>query len=298
MPQHPEIIDGLSQIAHLYDAFLIDQWGVIHDGQQLTPGAIRTFKELRFQKKTVVVLTNSSKSSDRNVSRLEKIFGVPPDLYTALVSSADILKRCLNDRAASEGNFGKMRLYVVADQGDQSLLEDGPWHQVDDMDLADFVVLLSVPPGDSFQKHERWIECAIHRKLPVYCPSADLMSVTTKGIVSGLSGIVDSLRNRGGIISNFGKPEKIVYDECSRWLSGLQPSRVLAIGDQIGSDILGANRRGYHGALVCTGATAATFPRASTITDFARAASQFGESQLNTPKWVMPQLQWIEEEQS
>jgi ribonucleotide monophosphatase NagD (HAD superfamily) len=72
------------------------------------------------------------------------------------------------------------------------------------------------------------------------------MSVTTKGIVSGLSGIVDSLRNRGGIISNFGKPEKIVYDECSRWLSGLQPSRVLAIGDQIGSDILGANRRGYQ----------------------------------------------------
>ena len=41
-----KLIKGLSQVQSKYDAFLIDLWGVVHNGIQLYPGAIDVLKNL------------------------------------------------------------------------------------------------------------------------------------------------------------------------------------------------------------------------------------------------------------
>ena len=45
-------IDGLSNIIDQYDVFILDQWGVMHDGQQGYHYAIECIQKLVLAKKT------------------------------------------------------------------------------------------------------------------------------------------------------------------------------------------------------------------------------------------------------
>ncbi len=69
-------IDGLSQIASRFGGMLIDQFGVIHDGQKLYPGTLRVLTELKELGIPVAVMTNSGKRAEANRRRLVKL-GVP-----------------------------------------------------------------------------------------------------------------------------------------------------------------------------------------------------------------------------
>jgi ribonucleotide monophosphatase NagD (HAD superfamily) len=82
-------IDGLSAIADRFDGFLIDQFGVIHDGQRLYPGALRCLRELHALRKPVVVMTNSGKRAAANRQRLVKM-GVPRAHFADAISSGEV----------------------------------------------------------------------------------------------------------------------------------------------------------------------------------------------------------------
>ena len=56
--------DGLSSIAHNYDLFYIDLWGVVHNGINLYEGAINTLKELKKNNKDFVLLTNAPRPNE------------------------------------------------------------------------------------------------------------------------------------------------------------------------------------------------------------------------------------------
>ncbi len=56
----------------------------------------------------------------------------------------------------------------------------------------------------------------------------------------------------GGSVRYEGKPHPLVYDLCDAALGGLDRDRVLAVGDGLATDILGAARAGID-ALVVTG---------------------------------------------
>ena len=71
-------ISGIVEIADRYDAVLLDQWGVIHNGNQLYPGVKDVLQRLRKMGKKIVIVTNSSKTSEVNRSRLLSRFGLTP----------------------------------------------------------------------------------------------------------------------------------------------------------------------------------------------------------------------------
>ena len=52
---------GLHEVVDRYDGFVIDQWGVLHNGVAAYPGAIECLQRLRALDKTVVILSNSGK---------------------------------------------------------------------------------------------------------------------------------------------------------------------------------------------------------------------------------------------
>ena len=72
-------IKGLSEIYRKYDAFLIDLWGVVHNGIQLYPGAIKVLKNLNKLNRKFVLLSNAPRPS-KNVEKfllnlkMDKIF--------------------------------------------------------------------------------------------------------------------------------------------------------------------------------------------------------------------------------
>lgn len=288
----PNCIDGLSSISNLYDGFLIDQWGVIHNGATLYPNAKETLQRLKDEDKKVIILTNSSKTNEVNTIRLDQKFGITPDLYTHIVSSADLLRTLLLKReAAPWANFGR-RMFVVADGNDAQLLDGTGLQRVYDINDADAVVLLSISIGEDHKAHKDWINLAVRNGLAVVCPSADILSVHSKGVVGGMASVVTDIKAKGGYVVNVGKPEPIIYDLCTALLGDIEAKRILAIGDQLSSDVFGAKRYGFDAALVATGAAPLTFPLARNLFDIANAAFSMSNPPSLRPDWVMEELQW------
>lgn len=247
-------LDGFTSLIPQYDAFVLDQWGVLHDGNAIYPGVADFLQMLRRDAKKILVVTNSSKSNERNKNRLRDQFGLPPTSYDELISSAQLLRDYLDSKRPSAADGRLTKVFVVADEGDEVLLDDVAAQVVHDIELADVVALLSSLPGRQPAEHLFWITVAASKELPVLCPSADSHTVRPNGVALGMQGIIAECQRRGIQVMNFGKPSRGIYEHCQEFLGDVDPERVLAVGDQIPSDIAGAHGAGWGTALVETGA--------------------------------------------
>ena len=96
-------VDRLSAIADTFDGVLIDQFGVIHDGQVLYPGVLAALESLAALAVPVAVLTNSGKRAAANRDRLVRM-GVPRDHFIDVVSSGEVaVARNRRHRPAAAG---------------------------------------------------------------------------------------------------------------------------------------------------------------------------------------------------
>ncbi|WP_298943043.1 hypothetical protein [uncultured Psychromonas sp.] len=73
-------INGLKDIIDNFDTFILDQWGVLHNGGDAFPEAIEALHFLKSQNKKVVILSNSGKTGSFSYGRL-KDSGITRDLY-------------------------------------------------------------------------------------------------------------------------------------------------------------------------------------------------------------------------
>ena len=66
MKPEPQSIDGLGEIIAAHDLFLVDQYGVLHDGRKLFPGVVATLNAIKSAGKTSIILTNSGRRAAQN----------------------------------------------------------------------------------------------------------------------------------------------------------------------------------------------------------------------------------------
>ena len=98
-------ITGLHAMLDEADAFLIDQFGTLHDGVSLYPRVTEGMARLRASGKRVVILSNSGKRSRPNVDRLAAI-GLPSEHYDGFLSSGEVAWRLLAETASSGPGLG------------------------------------------------------------------------------------------------------------------------------------------------------------------------------------------------
>ena len=60
-----KLINGLSEIYNKYDTFLIDLWGVIHNGIKPYPEALEVLKNLKKVNKKFVLISNAPRPSKK-----------------------------------------------------------------------------------------------------------------------------------------------------------------------------------------------------------------------------------------
>ncbi len=289
-------LHGLRELASECDALLLDQWGVLHDGHQAYPGAVDCLERLRDAGKAVVILSNSGKSGEEN-SRLIEAMGFERGLFDAVVSAGDdardaILsgddgpyagsgRRCLllsrdADRHLADG----LGLDVITDP------EEGP-------DLADFVLLMSMDaPTQSVQGWEPLLRRAVARSLPMVCGNPDLARVSREGALLEAPGLVARrYQELGGEVHLHGKPDPRIYRTCQRHLPA-GAARVVAVGDSLHHDILGANRAGLRSLLVAGGVHRDELDcRLAELPDPARARALFQQAGA-VPDFVAPVFVW------
>src|SRR5438093_12721647 len=82
------VYDGMREVAADYDGFILDLWGVVHDGTAPFPGVLDCMRRLIDEDKRLVLLSNAPRRADDVVHRIEKI-GVPAGLYHGVMSSGE-----------------------------------------------------------------------------------------------------------------------------------------------------------------------------------------------------------------
>lgn len=284
-------LSGFAPIIDEFDAFIIDQWGVVHDGNEPYPGVLELLSYLARRGKPVIILTNSSKTAEVNRLRLERRFGVPRSAYTEVVSSAQVMKDLMEHRLGAPWQELGRFVFLLAEPEDRNLLAGLDFECVEEPSRAELVVMLSVPEGSRrVDQNRSWIDGLSSRGAPLICPSADTFSVSRSGVDAGMGALADAYLRRGGKVVNVGKPEPLVYEECRRLIGVVPPDRVLAVGDQLYSDVEGAARQGFRTVLVGSGAG-----RLYSMIDPA-ATGWHGRTDLRRqdhdtkPTWVIPSL--------
>jgi ribonucleotide monophosphatase NagD (HAD superfamily) len=76
-----EHLSGFAPLADRYDGFVLDLWGVIHDGVNAFPHAVETLGRLRDAGKRTLLLSNVPRPNDA-VETMMRRMGIVDALYT------------------------------------------------------------------------------------------------------------------------------------------------------------------------------------------------------------------------
>ena len=253
------IIAGLGELAGDYDGFILDLWGVLHDGSKPFPGAVEALTRLKSLGKRTVILSNAPRRAAMVSQRVAEI-GIPRDLYGALHSSGEEAWRHLSRRDDPFFRALGRRCYFIGPRRDDPLMAGLDLERVDDLERAEF--LLAVGPEDweeNLAPFEAMLKAARARDLPMVCANADLV-VMHKGRRSICAGAMAEFYERiGGKVRWHGKPYLSVYQTCFELLDLEDHKRILAVGDSLRTDIAGAKTAGIDSVLVASGIHAQEF---------------------------------------
>ncbi len=246
-------ISPIKQIVKNYDAFLIDIWGVVYDGVTPYPGAIEHINSMIEDGKQVVFLSNTPRK--HSIARANLIrFGI--DMDKALIyTSGDVVREQLiawNDEIFSK--LGK-KFYHLGEARNKDILVDIDVDVTDDITKADFLLITAyLDETEDLNSHDALLKQAFEHQLPAVCANPDVRVSNGNEIryCAGLLG--QKYENLGGLVHYYGKPNINVYNIVfDRYLSDIDKSKILMIGDTMYTDILGANRAGIDSVLVLTG---------------------------------------------
>jgi HAD superfamily hydrolase (TIGR01459 family) len=170
----PRAIFGLRDLASDYDGYVLDLWGVVHDGVRPYPGVLDCMARLVEAGKRVVLLSNAPRRAADVVRRIAAI-GVPAGLYHGVMSSGEEAWQYLKRRDDPfYTGLGRVCLHICSDR-DLEIREGLGLTYVDDPGLAEFV-LNTGPAGwdDTIDDYAPILTEARERGLKMVCANPDL----------------------------------------------------------------------------------------------------------------------------
>lgn len=250
-----KFLNSISAIIPDYNAFLLDLWGVVHDGTQLYDGVRETLVALKKAGKKIVFISNAPRRAARVAAVLTEL-GIESALYDHIVSSGEVGFHWLEAGKAQSKNFLRgNRYYLIAAEKDAGLLGSLDFKQVAELKNADFVLNLGF--GTEEQTAEDYaptLRAASKMSLPMLCLNPDLEVIKISGGRFPCAGaLAKEYMLLGGKVTWFGKPYPAVYEYAHKLLGGIDKQQILAVGDSLETDIPGAKQFGVDSLLVTGG---------------------------------------------
>lgn len=289
-------LPGLSGLTDLYDGYVVDQFGVLHDGVTAYDGAADALRELRQRGKRVIVLSNSGKRAAPNARRLAQ-FGVTPQHYDALITSGELLFQMLRQRDRAPFSQLGRRVWLGCPEEDAPTLHGLDLETVPSPEEADFVLLASLPDvAGAAAALQPALDEALARRLPLICANPDKQRLTARGLEPAPGSLAQRHAAGGGEVVWLGKPHGLIYTVCREALGRWGSRHFLAVGDSLEHDIGGGARAGYDTCFIAGGLHGQ---------DFAGLADEAAQQQRLTallqapaahgapaPQWALPSLRW------
>ncbi|MDO5898676.1 TIGR01459 family HAD-type hydrolase [Agrobacterium sp. Azo12] len=241
----------LTDLAERYDAFLVDQFGVLRDDERAYPGANDALVRLKALGKSIIILSNSGRSGDYNADRLVKL-GFDRSGFDRFLTSGDVAHDILAEETAGKSTT---RCLTISSGDDSNLADSLGFKSVDDAALADVVIISgSEAERIPLSLYRERLEPAARRGVPCYCTNPDRHKLAKGGgTAPGAGSIAATYQELGGVVRWFGKPYPAIYQKAQSLLGGVASDRIICIGDSIEHDIAGAAGAGLSSCLVRTG---------------------------------------------
>ena len=221
-------LDHISEIYNFYDTFIIDLWGVIHDGISLKNKAILTIDKLLQGSKKIVFLSNAPRPSDKVKEFLLKL-NMQEKYLTNIVTSGEAAMQAINKE-----KFGKF-FYHLGPSRDDSIFFKVKKNKTK-LEDSDFILCTGL--FDEHQSDLNFYKDLLKKSLTkkLICTNPDLTVHRGEYEEYCAGTIAQIFESLGGEVVYFGKPYTEIYKMCFT-----KNEKILAIGDNLRTDIKGAN---------------------------------------------------------
>jgi HAD superfamily hydrolase (TIGR01459 family) len=286
------LLAGVREIAERYHGYILDLWGVLHDGQAPLPGVIECLTRLKLGGKRLVILSNAPRRAHLVEERVTEI-GIPRKLYDHLLSSGEEvwqhLKRRDDDFYRALGRV----CYHIGPPRDDNMLADLGLRRVETVSDAEFI-LNTGPWGwnEIVANYETVLQGGRERDLPMGCANPDLVVMQRGSRVICAGALAQRYEAMGGRVRWHGKPFPAIYDTCFKLLGIADQQRILAVGDSLRTDIAGSNGVGIASLLILVGIHGEELGVSpGVLPDAGRLAAAVAESG-HRPTYAMAHLVW------
>lgn len=270
-------ITGISEIARNYDIVLLDQFGVVHDGRTAYPGALNAINKLHETGVKIAILSNSSKRSNVAQKKMSKL-GVDANAIHDIVTSGELTVGYVKDVMKSNPQARVLHFNWAEERGTVQLSDHDVTnvvsvsyanetglnviprhidfilaHGTDGITLQDGTV--KVLPLEILRNLCRKV-AEENPQAPFICANPDFVTVDGGTLRTMPGTLARDFEEHGGTVVKMGKPGNFAYDAA---LDACGEGRMLAIGDSIAHDILGAVERKIDCLFVAGGIHAECF---------------------------------------
>ena len=233
-------LEHLSQIYSSYDTFVIDLWGVMHNGILLNDKAIEAADNLLKNSKKIVFLSNAPRPSEKVREFLKKL-KMEKKYLENIVTSGEAAMHAIN-----QNRFGKL-FYHLGPSRDESIFYKVRENKTK-LENSDFILCTGLfdEHEDDLNFYKNFLKNHISKKL--ICTNPDLTVHRGEKQEYCAGSIAQIFESLGGVVVYFGKPYKEIYKMCFN-----SKEKVLAIGDNFKTDIKGANNLNIDSIFISNG---------------------------------------------
>lgn len=234
--------EGFRSLVNDYDLFFIDIWGVIHNGIKLHDKAIETLIEIEKAKKEYVLLTNAPRPNDTVKIFLNKM-GLNKNIQEKVYTSGQAALNYLNK------NYLNEIFYHLGPPKDFDLFLNFTKNKTTDIKNCSYFLCTGLfeDQGKNLNYYKDLLSPFTSKKM--ICTNPDLIvdRGETRELCAGSVAMV--FEKLGGEVIYFGKPFSEVYNQSTE----TRNKKILCIGDNLNTDIKGANLQNFHSLLISNG---------------------------------------------
>ncbi len=227
-------LTGLSEVSDQYDFFLLDIFGLLHNGVRLNPGTLDCLSQLRANGKKTCLVSNTPKCADSCIEDLTR-HGIERDMYDHIFTAGDSARIELSEK------YRNKRVMFLGNEFFAGPMEGLNILQVADLDQAEFI-LNSIPGSMSVDgvKVITLLHEARNKNLKMVCANPDLVVHIGEVLHTCAGTYAAFYEGIGGEVSYHGKPYAGIYDLALAALGNPDKARVCALGDALRTDVAGA----------------------------------------------------------
>jgi len=247
-------LNHLAEVYKNYDTYVIDLWGVIHNGVRLNPKALEVVEKLIQNKKKVVFLSNAPRPS-KEVKKFLQDLNMNDKYLQNIMTSGEAAMLALEKEI-----YGKF-FYHLGPERDNAVFCKIKKNKTS-LEKCNFILCTGL-----FNDHEENLDyyknlLKDHTSKKLICTNPDL-TVHRGDVEEYCAGSVAKIfESLGGKIIYFGKPHKEIYKMCFD-----DKERVVAIGDNLNTDIKGANDMKIDSIFISNGVHRSEFTEDNELND-------------------------------